>query len=103
MIAAFGQRNEAHVALEHDGFGRRGYAHEAEPRGEFAFVHHAFADDVGVLGVMDDEGIEVARIGERAAHHLRIGHALCALGEGDRAGRLEQADLRHLVAARAPW
>ena len=74
---------------------------KSEPRGEFAFVHHAFADEVGVFGVMDDERVEVARIGERAAHHLRIGDALRAVGEGDRARRLEQADLGHLLAAQA--
>ncbi len=47
---------------------------------------------------MHDQRVEIAGVSERAPHHLRIGHALVAVGEGDRAGRLEQADLGHLLA-----
>ena len=101
--SGLGERDEAHVALEHDGLGRRRHAGEAEPGGEFALVHHAFADDIGVFGVVHDERVEIARIGQRAAHHLRIGDALRAVGESDGAGRLEQADLGHLLARAAPW
>ena len=35
-------------------------AEQAEARGEFAFVHHAVADQVGVLGVMHDQRVEIA-------------------------------------------
>ena len=47
------------------------------------------------------EGVEVARIDEGAPHHLRVDHALRAVAERDRAGRLEQADLGHLFAVAA--
>ncbi len=101
VITAVRERDEAHIALEHDGLGRGRHAGEAEPRRELALVHHAFADDVGILGVVDDERVEIAGVGQRPSHHLGVGHAFCAIGEGDRAGRLEKADLRHLLAAQA--
>ena len=50
---------------------------------------------------MHDERVEIARVSQRAAHHLRVGDALRAIGESDRAGRLEQADLGHLLALEA--
>ena len=103
MIAPAGQRHEAHVALQHDRFGGVGNADEAEPCGEFALVHHAFADQVGVLGVVHDQRVEIAGIGQRAPHHLRVGDASVAVGEGDRAGGLQQPDLGHLLAAHALW
>ena len=37
-----------------------GMPEQAEARGEFAFVHHAVADQVGILGVMDDQRVEIA-------------------------------------------
>ena len=99
MIAALGQRNEPHVALEHDGLGRGGHAGEPEPRRELAFVHHSLSDDVGILGVMHDERVEIARIGQRAAHDLRVGHAFCPIRKGNGARRLEQSDFSHLFSA----
>ena len=74
---------------------------QSEPRGEFAFVHDAFADQIGVFGVMHDQRVEIAGIGQHASHHLRIGDAAVAVGEGHSAGGLQQADLGHLVAAHA--
>ena len=69
--------------------------------GELALVHHAFAGEVGVLGVMHDQRVEVAGVDQRAAHHLGVGDALHPVGEGDGAGGLEQADLGHLLALEA--
>ena len=77
MVAPAGQRDEPHVALQHDGLGRVGHADQPEPRGELAFVHDAFADEIGIFGVMHDQRVEIAGVGQRAAHHLRIGHAAC--------------------------
>ena len=101
MIAPAGQRDEAHVALQHDGLGGVGNADQPEPRGEFALVHDAFADQIGILGVVHDQRVEIAGVGQRAAHHLRVGDAAVAVGEGDGAGGLQQADLGHLLAAHA--
>ena len=77
VIAPAGQRDEAHVALQHDGLGGVGNADQAEPRGELALVHHAFADQIGIFGVMHDQRVEIAGVGQRAAHHLRVGDAAC--------------------------
>ena len=49
---------------------------------------------------MDDQRVEVAGIGEGAAHHLGVHHAARAIGEGDRACRLQQADLGHFLAGK---
>ena len=100
MIAAARQGDEPHVALEDDGLGRRRRADQAEPRRELALVHHAVGK-IGILGVMHDQRVEIARIGQRAAHHLGIGDGVRPVGEGDRAGGLEQADLGHLLALEA--
>ena len=101
MVAPAGQAHEAHVALEHDGLGLARDAVQAEPRGQLALVHDAVADEVRVLDVVDDERAEIARIGERAAHHLRVGDGARAVREGDRAGLAQEPDLGHL-AAREP-
>ena len=101
VIAPAGQRHEAHVALQHDGFGGVGNADQAEPCGEFALVHHAFADQIGIFGVMHDQRVEIAGIGQRPAHHLRVGDAPVAIGEGHGAGGLQQPDLGHFLAAHA--
>ena len=98
VVTASGQRHQPKVALEHDGLGRLRHADQAEARGELAFVHHAFADEIRILGVMHDQHVEVAGIDQRAPHHLGVGDAFRAVGEGDRAGGLEQADLGHLLA-----
>ena len=98
VITPADQGNEADVALEHHRFRRFRNAEQAEAGGEFAFIHHAIADQIWVLGVMNDHRIEIAGVSQHAPHHLRIGDAFCAVGEGDRACRLEQADFRHLLA-----
>ena len=98
MIAPARQIDEAEIALEHDGLGRLRHSEQSEPCGEFAFVHHAFADQIGIFGVMHDQRVEIAGIGKRAAHHLRIGDAVIAVGEGDGPGGLEQANLGHFLA-----
>ncbi len=51
-----------------------------------------------VLGVMDDERVEIARIGHGAAHDERVGDRAGAVGEGDRTGLLQEAELGHLAS-----
>ena len=101
MIAPAGQCDEADVALQHHRFGGIGDADQAQPCGELALVHHAFADQIGVFGVMHDQRVEIAGVGQRPPHHLRVGDAAVAIGEGDGAGGLQQADLGHLGAFHA--
>ena len=101
MVAAFGEGDEPHVALEHDGLGGLRRADQPEARGELALVHHALAGEVRVLGVVHDQRVEIAGVGERTPHHLGVGDAARAVGEADRAGGLEQADLGHLLAHEA--
>ena len=48
--------------------------------------------------MMHDQGAEIARIGQRAAHDLGAAHRMRAVGEGDGAGFLQQADLGDLAA-----
>ena len=74
---------------------------EPEPRGELALVHDAVADEVGLLDMLHQQRAEIARIGQRAPHHLRVATACSAVREGDRAGLLQQAELGHLPAGQA--
>ena len=99
MIAPARELHEAHVALQNHGLRGVRRAGKPEPCGEFAFVDHAFADKMRVFGVVHDQRFEIARIGQRAAHHHRVHQALCAVGESDRAGCFQQTDLGHLLAA----
>ena len=56
-----------------------GNAHQAEPRRELALVHHALADEVGVLGVVHDQRIEIARVrSSRGASPARWRRSWCA-------------------------
>ncbi len=79
----------------------RRHAGQAEPRGELALVHHALADEVGVFG----DGARSARRsrGRRSARGASPARcdALAPSVKRDRAGRLEQADLGHLLALEA--
>ena len=95
VIAAAGQAHETHVALEHHRLGLARNARKAKARREFALVHHALPDEIRILHVVDDEGVEIARIGQSAPHHLRVGDRAGAVRERDRAGLLEQTDLGH--------
>ena len=70
---------------------------QAEPARALAFGHHALADEVAVFASVDDQRAEIARVGQRAAHRLRIGDAARAIGESDSAGLGEQADLGDLA------
>ena len=101
VIAAACQRDQPDVAFEHHRFSGLRNAKQPKARGKFAFVHHAVADQIWVFGVMNDHRIEIAGISQRAAHDLCVGDALRTVGEGDRARRLQQADLGHLFAFEA--
>ena len=98
VVAAAGQRGQADVALDDDDLGLLGNAGKAEAGRHLALVHHAAADEVRVGRVVHDQRVEIAGIGESAAHDGGIGDGVAAVGEADRAGLLQQAELGHLVA-----
>ena len=75
-----------------------GMPRKAEPRGELAFVHGAALRKLGISGMMHDQRVEGGGIGQRAAHHPRIGDGALAVGEGDGAGFVQKADLGHHLA-----
>ena len=97
MVARAGQRDEAQVALERHRLGFARNSRQAEAARALAFGHDALADEVAVFAGVDDQRAEIARIGQRAAHRLRVGDAQRAVGEGDGAGLGEQADLGDLA------
>ena len=98
MIPGAGCAGEADVALQHHGLSFDRNARQALAAGEFAIVHHTGAAQVGVLDMVHDEGVEIARIDHGAAHDLRIAQALGAIAEGDRPGFEQQAELGDLLA-----
>ena len=98
MVAAISRREDAEVALQNGGFGELGHAVQAEARRELALVHHAFADEVGILAVLDHERVEHAAVGERAAQDVGVRDALRPIGVGDGADLPEQAEFGHLLA-----
>ena len=50
---------------------------------------------------MHDQRAEIARVGQRAPHRLRVGDAARTVGKSDRAGFGEQADLGDLAPLEA--
>ena len=101
VITAACQRDQPDVAFEHHRFSGLRNAKQPKARGKFAFVHHAVADQIWVFSVMNDHRIEIAGISQRAAHDLCVGHTFRTVGEGNRARRLQQANLGHLFAFKA--
>ncbi len=101
MIAAAGEFGEAQIALEHDGLGLARNAWEAQSRRHFALVHHAVLGERRLLKMMDDERTEILGVGEHVPHHLGVGEARLAVGEGDGSGVAQETDLGHLLALQA--
>ena len=101
MIAAAGELGETQVALEHDGLGLARNAGEAKPRRHLALVHHAVLGERRLFQMMDDERAEILGVGEHVPHHLGVGEARLAVGEGDGAGVAQETDLGHLLALQA--
>src|SRR5262249_52046905 len=77
MVASAGEVDEADIAIEHDRFGLVRDARKSKTRRQFALIHHAFTGQIGVLGKMNDEAIEIAHIfmTRRMTRALRMGLA----------------------------
>ena len=75
VVAPAGEAGEPDVALDHGDLGLARDAGEPEPRRHLALVHDAVADEVGVGGMLHDQRIEVAAIGQRPAHDRGVHHA----------------------------
>ncbi len=101
VVAAARQADEAQVALQWDELGLPRDARKAEAARRLALVHHATADEFRILRLVHDEGAEIAPVGEGAAHHPGARERGAAVGEGNRAGFLEEADLGRLAAGEA--
>ena len=59
MVAGPGDLDEAQIALEHDHLGHRGDPGEAEPGRRLALGHLAGAAETRLLGMLDDELVEL--------------------------------------------
>ena len=101
VVACAGQRDEPEIAIEHDRLGLAGNSGQPEPARALALRHHTLAGEVTILAIVHDQRAEIARVGQGAAHGLRVGDGVRAVGEGDRAGLGEHADLRDLRAPQA--
>ena len=97
MIAKFGQQNIAH----HDRFfARRRPARQPEQRAPVAFVHHAVADEIVILAMIEHRHADHARIFDRAPHQLVILDAVAVIGDRDDSALRERADRRQFFARR---
>ena len=98
MIAGASQRDEAQIALEHNGFRLARHAGQAKPGRAQALGHHPLAAQRPVLADRRDERVKVAGVSHGAAHGQRIGDRMGPVAEGDRAGFREQANFGDLLA-----
>ena len=97
MIAKLRQQNVAHD----DGFfaGRRP-ARQTKQRAPIAFVHHAVADQIVILAMIEHRQAEHARIFDRAPHQFVILNAMAVVGDRDNAGLRKRADRREFFAGK---
>ena len=98
VIARADEIDEAHVAVEHDRFGFARNAGQGRGGSPIRPRSSRPTGEIGDPRMMHDQGAEIPRIGQRAAHDLGAAHRMRAVGEGDGAGFLQQADLGDLAA-----
>ena len=77
-------------------------AGKAKPARRLAGIHDA-GRKRRLLDMLHHQHVEILGIGERAAEEIGIGDRLVAVGHGDGAGLLEEADLGHQLARQGPW
>jgi len=101
VVARSRQCDEAQIAIKHDRLGFARNTGEPEARGKLALVHHPFAHEFTILRCMHDQRVEIARVSQRTPQDLRARNRARPIGERDGARRLQQADLRDLLASEA--
>ena len=95
MIAEFRKQNIAH----HDRFlARRGPAGQAQARAPIAFMHHAVADEIVVLTMVEHRQAEHPRVFDRAPHELVILNTVTVIRDRDDAGLRQRANGRQFFA-----
>jgi hypothetical protein len=77
---------------------RPGNPRHAGARRPLAFVHHAVAGQIHVLGVLDDRYTEMLGVLEGPAHQLGVRDRAAVVGDGDGAGGDHRAHRRELPA-----
>ena len=85
-------------AALHDDFSRSRDAWQPQTARNLPLVHNAGFGQFRLFGIVDHQRIEILGIGKRPAHDTRAGDTCRAVGESDRAGILQKADFRHLLA-----
>ena len=93
-----GDLDEAKIAFDHDDFRHRRHRGQAEPRRDLAFGDFTRAAEARLLGVLDDELVEAARIRQDAPHDERVRDRLDTVGEAERAIRREEAHFGQFAA-----
>ena len=95
MIAKFREQNVAH----HDRFlARRRPAGQTKQRAPVAFVHHAVADQIVILAMIEHRQPNHARVLHRAPHQLVVLNATTVIRDCDHARLRERADRRQFFA-----
>ena len=95
MIAKLGQRR----VPQDDCFlaGRRPPG-QSQQRAPVAFVHHAVADQIVILAMIEHGQANHARVLDGAAHQLVILNAMTVVRDRDHAGLRERADRRQFFS-----
>ena len=78
------ETGQLEVAGDADFLAAGGDARDAEFVGARAFVHRAAAAEFGNFAMAGDKQVEVARIFQRAAEKVGIGHGIAVIGDHDR-------------------
>ena len=86
VIAKFREQDVAH---HHRFLAHRRPAGQPEQRAPVAFVHHAIADEIVILTVVEHGHTNHSGIFNRAPHYFVILHALTIVGNRDDAGLCE--------------
>ena len=95
VIAQFGEQN---IACDDRFLARRRPAGQPEQRAPVAFVHHAVADQIVVLAMIEHRHADHPRVLDRAAHEFVILNAVTVVGDRDDPGLREGTDRRQFFA-----
>ena len=98
---AAGQLGQSGVAFDGDAFGEGGFCRQAHAGRPVALQRHGSVGQRPVGRAHREPDIELAGIGQKAAHGAGVGNGPVALAGVDRTAAHHQPDLGHLLAGQA--
>ena len=84
---------ERHVAIDDGRFGGRRHAAQSQTETRRSRVHRAILGDARIFRVLHHRKIQLGAEAQRHAHHVIVENRLAVVGDGDRSGALQGAEI----------